>query len=301
MPYFSVIVPTCDRPESLRRSLSALAAQAYSTERFEILVADDGGTVAIDDALAACRQRGVKTTLHRQPNAGPAAARNAAARLAQGEILAFTDDDCTPAPDWLAQLERRHLDTPGRMVGGRTVNLLRDNRYSATSQLIVDLVYDHFNADPERATFFSSNNLTVPRVPFLEMGGFDARLRISEDRELCDRWLHGGYRMTYVPEAVVYHAHPMTLTGFVRRHFGRGRGAVAYHRIRSVRGSGRLRDDFSFHRDLRNFIAYPFRKSPAREAIPLAALLLTWQVANTAGFAWEAARSILPPRRSIAS
>src|SRR5919109_3753697 len=49
-------------------------------------------------------------------------------------------------------------------------------------------------------------------------GGFDTTFRTSEDRDLCDRWLHHAYRMIYAPEVIVSHAHPLTLRTFWRQH-----------------------------------------------------------------------------------
>ena len=88
-----------------------------------------------------------------QENAGPAAARNRGAAEARGAFLAFTDDDCTADADWLRAFAAEFEKTPNGLVGGRTLNALDTNRCSATSQMIIDVVYDHYNANPDDGGF----------------------------------------------------------------------------------------------------------------------------------------------------
>lgn len=120
------------------------------------------------------------------------------------------------------------------MVGGRTFNALPENPYSAASQLLVDYLYTYYNADPERAGFFTANNLALPAESFRAIGGFDSTFpyAAAEDREFCDHWLHHGHRMRYAPEAVVYHAHALTLRTFWRQHCTDGRGASHCQQVR---------------------------------------------------------------------
>ncbi|MGQ0657624.1 MAG: glycosyltransferase [Chromatiales bacterium] len=293
-PFFSIIVPTCSRPQALSACLESLAGLHYPHELYEVIVVDDGSELPSEGIVARYRQR-IRLTLIRQENAGPASARNAGAQRAQGELLAFTDDDCRPEPGWLGCLARAFGQAPDCMVGGRTVNVLTDNLYSVTSQLIVDIVYRHYNADPRQARFVASNNLAMRAQDFHHIGGFDPVFRTSEDRELCDRWLHQGRRITYCPEARVGHAHALTLFSFVRQHFGYGRGAQRYHRLRSQRQSGSLGKEFGFHLNLRNWLWYPFTQVHASHVLPVALLLGLWQMANFAGFMWEAVRQKVGP------
>jgi glycosyltransferase involved in cell wall biosynthesis len=102
----SVVVPTFRRPRLLDRCLAALARQTCPPDTFEIVVADDGGDSATravvlrrGRAAGGPRVRYVRVSGRR----GPAAARNQGWRAAAGEIIAFTDDDCVPDPDWLQQ------------------------------------------------------------------------------------------------------------------------------------------------------------------------------------------------------
>jgi len=105
-PFFSIVVPTCDRPRQLAACLQSLARLDYPRDRFEVIVVDDGTTTAAP-ALVVEMKAGPDVRLVRQPHAGPAAARNLGASHARGSLLAFTDDDCAPAPDWLWALAAR--------------------------------------------------------------------------------------------------------------------------------------------------------------------------------------------------
>ncbi len=280
-PRFSIIIPTYNRPAQLHQCLAALGRLDYPRERVEVIVVDDGSPRPLDEVVAA--HPGVR--LIRQANAGPAAARNTGAATARGDFLAFTDDDCAPHRTWLNELATALRDDPTVLVGGQCINALPHNPCASASQMILDVVNDHFNHNHQQATFFASDNMAMARDRFHAINGFNPAFRCSEDRDLCDRWIASGGRLVYRPQALVDHAHHMNLAGFFRQHFGYGRGAWNFHQIRARRGSGQLEVAGNFY--LRCF-REPFRRHPLRRALPLAGLMLIWQLANTAGFVSEA-------------
>lgn len=281
-PFISVIIPTHDRVQELTRCLRALSHQIYPPECFEVIIVDDGGTTRKAQVDAFSNR--LNMTFISQSQAGPAAARNAGAKRARGMFLAFTDDDCMPNSDWLQNLAACFAETPTHIIGGRTLNALRSNVYSAVSQAIIDNAYSYYNAVPNHARFFATNNLAIPAKGFRSLGGFDTSFKAAEDRDLCDRWLHSGYQMTYAPETVVYHAHALTLGAFCRQHFAYGRGAFRYHREQARRWNRRVKIETSFYRAL---LRYPLKHENAHKALRLIALLLIWFLANGAGFVWE--------------
>lgn len=287
-PFVSIVIPTYDRPEQLARCLHAVAALEYPRTSLEVVVVDDGGAEPLDATLKELAG-GPVVRLLRIENAGPAAARNHGSRAAAGEILAFTDDDCSPDPAWLRRLVARWDGTAGQALGGHTVNALVDNVFSATSQLIVDVGYAHKNDDPEEAVFLTTNNLFVPAEGFRTVGGFDPLFLTAEDRDFCDRWLAQGFSLRYVPEAIVYHAHDLTLRSFVRQQFVYGRGAAKYHSAHARRWNRRVTIEPSFYAKL--FLA-PFKLGKGRRALTQAALLQFWNIVNVAGFFYERARKL---------
>lgn len=297
-PDFSIIVPTYNRPTQIGACVAAFSRLEYPLDRFEVIVVDDGGAEPPDAAIAAFRDR-LDIKVFRQTNAGPGSARNTGARKAKGRILAFTDDDCVPRADWLKTLAARcGASQDPAIIGGSVVNALPDNPFAAASQLIVDVGYAFHNSDPNNARFFTTSNLAVPADRFQELGGFDESFgtTASEDRELCGRWQHNGYRMIYVPEAVVDHAHALTARTFIQQHFNYGRGAARFQQARARQGWHAFSPDPHYYRDL---LRAPFAWFPFLKAVRLSALLLASQAIELSGMALEWPRSrALPASRA---
>lgn len=284
LPHFSVVVPTYERPAQLAACVRALSQLDYPRERFEVLIVDDGSARPPQEVMEQFREALDVKLFEQTKNAGPAAARNLGARHARGEFLAFTDDDCEPERGWLRAFASRFAEAPARIVGGRTVNALAHNPYAETSQLIIDVVYAHFNDNASEARFFASNNFAVHAASFREAGGFDETFRTSEDREICARWRSRGLGLTYEPRAVVLHSHLLTLGSLWRQHFGYGRGALRFHRARETQGDGPFKPDADFYTKL---LRAALSQTPKTKAAQLTALLLWSQAANAAGFFYE--------------
>jgi glycosyltransferase involved in cell wall biosynthesis len=285
-PSFSVVIPSWERPQQLERCLTALAGLDYPRERFEVIVVDDGSRSPIAERFRPC-EFDLRLKWLRQDNAGPAAARNLGVQHASGDYLAFTDDDCTPEPQWLRQLAVTFAESPEALVGGRTINALGGNICAEASQLIIETAYCWLPWVGSELQFFASNNFALRADLFRAIGGFDASFRTSEDRDCCDRWMRAGRSLRYAPHAVVRHWHELTLVGYWRQHFGYGRGAWRFHRARERRGASRFRPELPFYREV-------FRVALETPAVgrrfTLAGLLVVWQLANAAGFFWQRGR-----------
>lgn len=286
LPFASVIIPTFRRPGQLAACLNAMTGLDYSRERFEVLVIDDGSPETLD-AVVAPFLSSLPIRLIRQANRGPAAARNLGLQNACGELVAFTDDDCRPEPDWLLHLARVFEREPEVALGGAVVNSLSENIFAEASQFLINYLREYYQATG-RNGFFTSNNLAFPARLLKQMSGFNEHfpLAAGEDREICDRWLRQGRKLVFVPDAVVSHSHNLSLSGFLRQHFNYGRGARHFHRHRGLTAGERLRiEPLSFYRDL---MRYPLHVQKVTRAIPVTALFAVSQVANAAGFFWQA-------------
>ncbi len=282
-PEISVIVPTYNRPKELGRALGALARQKHAS--FEVIVVDDGGRAPVDMLCAGFAPR-LRVALIRQENAGPAAARNRGASEARGAILAFTDDDCAPRDDWIANLaaaveqSKRPL-----LVGGRTLNALTGNLFSAASQDVVDFLT---LASDGGLPFVASNNIAVRRAAFVELGGFDASFpsAAGEDRAFCRDWARRGWAIVHAPDAVVEHHHRLGPVGYFKQHKAYGRGARRFHgdqlaeRFRPFRRVG-------FYARL---VSHPLRQRAGWRGGARACLVAVAQVATVAGYLLEARR-----------
>ena len=281
-PRFSIIIPTRDREESLISTIKAIAKLEAPPGGFEIVVVDDGGRRPLADLTA--HAGGLELRVHRDANRGPAGARNAGAGLARGEVLAFVDDDVRVAPGWLAAMDRAARLAPSAALGGR-IDPGGGSRTTEVSEQIVELATER-REHPGAPHFLPSSNLVVSAHDFDQIGGFDPRFRISEDRELCRRWRASGRPLRYVADAVCEHVKDLTVGEFARQHFRYGEGAFAYQRGRPNRGSLAAVIDSSFYRR----VLRAFGSALARGELARAGLIALWQLANTAGYVAAAAR-----------
>lgn len=294
----SVVIPTFSRPAAIRSCLAALLKQTFPGDQFEIVIVDDGSPVPTElgdvGASKGSDPNHPEIRVVRQDNAGPGAARNRGVREARGQLIAFTDDDCLPLPDWLRVLVAAVDEAPQTLVGGATFNGLANQIFSETSQLIVNMSYDHYNANKQAARFFASNNWLCSKQQYLEIGGFDVNFRAaSEDRDFCDRWLAAGWQMQWATEANIEHRHSQHLSNFVKLHFRYGKGAYQFHTERRLRKTGHFSESLAFHFRLHRLISRAFRQYPRwTMRVRLMCAIFIMQLANTAGFVVAAFRSI---------
>lgn len=285
---FTVVVPTYRRPGQLAECVRALRALEPPPGGFEIVLVNDGGPPIAPELAKARAGHAALLRVVAQAHAGPAAARNIGARLAEGECLAFTDDDCRPDAGWLRALDRALRRAPTALVGGNTVNALAENSYSAASHSLVSFVTAYF-AGGDAGRFFASNNLGVARRDFLAAGGFDERFPFAaEDRDLAHRWSAAARPSIGAPDAVVYHAHSLSLATFTRQHLLYGRGAWHFRqRVRAQSGRApRVSPGFYV-----GSLLHPFRSGESHPA-RLTALVALAHAAYAVGLAvgWACAR-----------
>jgi glycosyltransferase involved in cell wall biosynthesis len=285
---FSIIIPTRNRPASLDLCLTALAALDYPRSDFEVLVVDDGSDPAPTDVLNRHAATLPLRTLRREGN-GPAAARNAALALAQGDLIVFTDDDCAPHPAWLRAFDAAAERHPTAAFGGRILDSPHNNIFGRTSQLLVTFLYAHSEATTGPA-FFCSNNLAMPRQLLLALGGFDESfpLPAAEDRDLCARWRPIG-PLIFLPDAVIEHRQHLHLRTFWRQQYRYGQGAFHYWQRRQDEGlPGNRLETLRFYRDM---LTYPFGRMTIAKALISSALLALSQLAVATGYFVEKRRA----------
>jgi glycosyltransferase involved in cell wall biosynthesis len=282
-PFFSVVVPTYNRPRGLSACLAALAGQDYPRGRYEVIVVDDGSPTP----PAGSHPGPEVVRFLRQPHAGPAAARNHGAAEAGGDFLAFVDDDCVPEQGWLRALAEQLAGTTGLTAGGRTLNGLDRNPHSRTSQILSEVLLDSHRDTEGAPLFLCANNLAVPAREFRAAGGFATGFLHpgGEDWEFCERWRVRGGRLILAPQAVVRHLHEMNFRDFCRQHFHYGRGAFLLRLRRAKRLGQHVRlEPASFYTRL---LARTLSQ-PGGHRFSGTALVATSQAATAAGFLWEA-------------
>ncbi len=190
------------------------------------MVVDDGST----DETASRVRRTPGVRLISQANAGPAAARNHGAREARGSIILFTDDDCVPMPGWIDAMLAPFEDP--QVIGAKGVYRTHQTELMAR---FVQIEYEdryRLMANLPDIDFIDTYSAAFRRDRFLEMGGYDTSFPVAcaEDAELSYRMSARGWKMKFAPGAVVYHTHPNSFAGYLRKKY-----KFAYWRMLAVR------------------------------------------------------------------
>jgi glycosyltransferase involved in cell wall biosynthesis len=245
MNSLSVVIPTKDRAAALARTLDALEGQRADGAELEVLVIDNGSR---DDTVGEVRRRAGRSRIPvrplEQPEGGPAAARNAGAAAAAGEVLLFLGDDTEPAD---GDLLRAHLDLHaahpqptygvlGRITWTPRVPVTPFMRWLENGG--PQFHYGEIEAGPvDPASYFYSSHASVKRALFERVGGFDVRFPTAalEDTELGVRLADAGLELDYHPELLVLHDHPTTPRQSLRRSIAVGRSAALYNELRPDR------------------------------------------------------------------
>ena len=200
MPRVSVIVPVLRGDDNFRACLASLAR--LDPPPADLVVAVDGGDAA---AVDLARTRGARVVVLDE-RGGPARARNAAARVAEGDILFFVDADVTLPTDAVARVVAALADHPrhAAIVGSYDDAPAAPNFLSQYKNLAHRFV--HQAAHEEACTFWSACG-AVRRDAFVRVGGYDERYRRSsiEDIELGSRLIAAGERIRMVKSLAVKH------------------------------------------------------------------------------------------------
>ncbi|PZS14680.1 MAG: hypothetical protein DLM64_01245 [Solirubrobacterales bacterium] len=202
-PLVSVVVSTHDRPARLARLLDGLRAQSIACDRFEVVVVDDGSGPATGELLERERARGelqLQVVRHGVAR-GPGAGRNAGWPLTRAPLVAFTDDDCVPAPSWLAAGLEAAAALPGAIVQGRT----EPDPGGGRDKLLLSRTVRVATLGPQ----YETCNILYPRSVLEWLGGFDEGFGLcpgGEDTDLAWRALERGATATFSPAALVFHA-----------------------------------------------------------------------------------------------
>ncbi len=213
-PLVTVIVPVRDGARYLASCLAAIEADPYPAAQREILVADNGST---DGSMEIARSLGARVVL--KPGVRVSALRNAAAREAKGDLLAFIDVDHRIAAGWLPAALAALSDS--RVVAAGAP-------YSSPAnptwvQVMYDAMRDHASTTaPTR--WLGSGNLVVRKAAFDAINGFDPVLEACEDVDLCRRLRLQGGTLISTPGMVSVHlGDPRTLRELFRGELWRGR------------------------------------------------------------------------------
>jgi cellulose synthase/poly-beta-1,6-N-acetylglucosamine synthase-like glycosyltransferase len=218
IPSVSIIIPAKNAARTIAKCLQAVLAQKSFAEPYEVIVVDDGS----DDTTAAIANGYGVRVIHLEEGIGPAAARNAGAAVAKGEILVFTDADCEPESNWLVEMVKPFEDPAVVGVRGAYrshqsgwVPRFVQQEYAFKYMLIAGL---------DSIDFIDTYSAAYRRSTFMENGGFEKAFPVPcvEDQEFSFRLARKGYRMVFAPDAIVFHLHDRNVGEYVQRKFGIG-------------------------------------------------------------------------------
>jgi glycosyltransferase involved in cell wall biosynthesis len=249
-PDVSVVVPTYNRVDQLRRVLDAFERQTIPPSRFEVVVVSDGSTDGTDDYLASLDSP-FPLRVVGQRNQGPAAARNRGVQVARGPIVLFVDDDVVATPSLIEEHLQSHEAQPCKsvVIGPMITPPGYEMRpWVAWEQRMLSKQYDAMNNGVYSATFrqFYTGNASVPRAEFLSSGGFDTRFRRAEDVELAYRLDVMGIRWVWNPNAIGHHYADRPFDSWLRTARDYGANEIIFSRDQSQDpGLARLRTEFS--------------------------------------------------------
>jgi GT2 family glycosyltransferase len=208
-PLVSVIIPTHQRREPLRRALLALSRQSVTAESYEVLVSVDGSSDGTE-ALLATLQVPYELRVASGPRRGRAAACNAALALARAEVVVILDDDMQVVPQFLERHRSHHPPGSRLCVLGAVPIALEDS-----SPLAARYVARKFNrhlaalAAPDHRFMprdFYSGNASLRTEALREVGGFDDSFAVygNEDVDLSLRLQARGLTLRYDAEALAH-------------------------------------------------------------------------------------------------
>ena len=270
-PFASVIIPNYNGLRLLPACLDALQTQTYPADRFEIILVDDGSSDGSAAYVAAHYPTVRQVVLPR--NGGLAAACNAGAAGARGDLLVMLNNDTEPEPGWLAALAG--VAVQNQQAGAIASKMLlydrRDTLHNAGDLMGCDGIprnrgvwqTDAGQYDDSPAVFGGcGGGVAYRRAAWAEAGGFDERLFMYlEDADLAWRLRLLGWDAVFAPQARLYHHLSATGGGtlasyytgrntlwviakdmpgpLIRRHFGRilrGQWRVTRDALRAWRG-----------------------------------------------------------------
>ncbi|MGX2039769.1 glycosyltransferase family 2 protein [Methylocaldum sp. MU1018] len=240
-PLITLAVCTHNHADRLRRTLLDLREVKAPRRSIEFLVVDNGSTDETPALLSSepWSVAGASLRVIDEPNLGVANARNRAIAEARGEYLVFLDDDETPEIDWLIRCENAISMSRPDAFGGRIEVLFEQATRPAWLQdeLLGFLGHlDHgyeekWLQDPSTPIFTGNSGFRVDSIK--AVGGFDAGLGRrgahnfgGEDTDLYKRMVMAGYKVRWIPGAVIHHriqAWKLSRKYFLDLHYRQGR------------------------------------------------------------------------------
>ena len=241
-PKISVAVCSYNGSRTIRDCFDGLLAVDYPD--FEVIVVNDGSTDSVPQIAAEYPQFKLIST----PNMGLSSARNTALEHATGEIIAYTDDDARPDPQWLKYLAATFTSTTHAGIGGPNIAPLDDGE-------IAECVANapggpiHVLISDTEAEHIPGCNMAFRCDALREIGGFDVQYRnAGDDVDVCWRIQEKGWTLGFSPAAMVWHHRRNSVRDYWKQQKGYGKAeallegkwADKYNAVGHLTWQGRL-------------------------------------------------------------
>ena len=243
LPLVSVIVPIYNGEADLPDLLACLQTQTYPATQVEYLLIDNGSRDRTAELLRTAAETAKDAGITLRPLSetqiqSSYAARNTGIRAATGEILAFTDADCRPRPDWLELLMRPFADPHGGLhvglVAGEIVALPGTTLLEQHAELGETLSQKHTLAH-SFLPYGQTANLAVRRAILKKVGLFRPYLTTGGDADLCWRIQQAGeWQIQFAEQAIVQHRHRATLPALQKQWQRYGQSNRYLHELHDV-------------------------------------------------------------------
>jgi glycosyltransferase involved in cell wall biosynthesis len=202
-PFTSVIVPVFNDCARLAMCLQALEVQTYLRELYEVIVVDN----ASDEDVKSVVERFKQAKYVYEGHPGSYAARNAGIALAKGDVIAFTDADCIPNPDWIKQGVKSLLSVPNcGLVAGRIELFFQNPKRPTPVELFERIELNFFQHEKlQREHYGMTANVFTFKHVFDDVGNFDTALKSGGDCRWGQKVYAAGYAQVYADNARVAH------------------------------------------------------------------------------------------------
>jgi glycosyltransferase involved in cell wall biosynthesis len=214
--FFSIVIPTHNRPHLLQRALASIAAQDFFD--YEIIIVNDGSTVSYQEVQDQFRDRPATFITH-ESSKGVSSARNSGILASRGKWVTFLDDDDEYNLGFLSSMHRC-LTSPGESAAfaWTSVEIRHHDEAKRTTKLEHRIYPQHFASDLElcetAVRIGAGFGLAVKRECFDRAGLFDTTLHFGEDTEFIFRLLKCGYRPAICPGVgITIHSNVLTRHG----------------------------------------------------------------------------------------
>lgn len=201
-PFVSIIIPVFHNYRHLLNCFSALENQSYPSYSYEIIIVDDNHT---NERIGSIIKYFRNFRYCISNSRGSYAARNIGIKTAKGELLAFTDSDCTPNHNWIENGVNSLMSHDDSIIGGNIEFYFKNQNFPSPAEVLDSISFMQQKHNIEKINFSVTANLILFKNVFNKVGLFNESLRSGGDFEWSQRASSAGYNFFYSKNTVVKH------------------------------------------------------------------------------------------------